>query len=149
MTLRDSLLTLGYPFDRPERRADWCSDAVARNAIQRNAITEKIAAGKTIEGVAWTIGISPRETLEYLVRPPDDRVEDWAPVAAVGEPATLDVYYRHLERFGPELLLATAESDLSRGDLGRLRARVENMSRTHRWRNGEWIPKASENRGER
>lgn len=51
----------------------------------------------------------------------------------------LTAYVHHAERFGPECVLETAAGDLSRDDLGKLKAFIDSKERTFRWKNGQWV----------
>lgn len=47
-------------------------------------------------------------------------------------------FLRHFERFGPELVLETAERSLDADDVVALRAFVAGRERLQRWRDGRW-----------
>jgi hypothetical protein len=51
---------------------------------------------------------------------------------------TLDEYIRHVDLFGSECVLETVADDLSRYELGQLKAYIESKERTHRFRGGRW-----------
>ena len=52
-------------------------------------------------------------------------------------------YIRHAELFGAECVLETAREDLTRGDLGELKAFIDSKERTHRFKDGHWQERRS------
>ena len=55
--------------------------------------------------------------------------------------STLADDIRHVEQFGPELVVETAARYLSVHDLAELRAHIASKERTHRFRHGRWEPR--------
>jgi hypothetical protein len=53
--------------------------------------------------------------------------------------STLEEYQRHLEKFGPELLLVTAATELPERELGELKALVGSYQRVYRRHKGSWV----------
>jgi hypothetical protein len=50
----------------------------------------------------------------------------------------LQDYVRHVEQYGSECVLQTARDDLGLGELGELKAFIDSMERTYRFRGGNW-----------
>jgi hypothetical protein len=69
--VRVRLAALGFPFGDHVAQVDWCRRSVGSGAIMRDAITEKLMAGRTVSQIAETCGLSPLRVYHYLSRGPD------------------------------------------------------------------------------
>lgn len=140
--IHDELRRRGYPFGQGrDARARWAREEMVHGRLERDAITEKmVTAGMTPNQIGRVIGIPGEDVLLHLVTVPAPEVDDT--VLYRGAPrATLWKYRTHAERFGPDLVLETAQADLSTEQLGQLAAFIDSMERTHRWKDGEWVPR--------
>jgi hypothetical protein len=138
----DELRRRGYPFGRGrDARAQWARDEMLHGRLERNAITEKMAAkGLTPNQIGQIVGIPGERVMLRLVTMPPPEVDDVV-LHRGGPPSDLAAYRIHVEKFGPELVLETATSDLSVDELGQLAAFIDSMERAYRWKNGEWAPR--------
>jgi hypothetical protein len=55
------------------------------------------------------------------------------------EASDLSAYVMHVQHYGPDAVMESAFEDLSERDLGKLKATIESMERTHQFKAGKWI----------
>lgn len=143
--VHDELRRRGYPFGKGrDARARWAKEEMLSGRLQRDAITEKMAqAGMTPNQIARVVGISGEKVIAHLVARPTPELDESLDIVLYrgGPPADLETYRTHVEKFGPEMVLETAQSDLPVEQLGELSAFIDSMERTHRWKDGEWVPR--------